>query len=493
MPKNFAGQNLRGKSFKGQDLTGADFSGADIRSANFAGANLTGANFACARAGVRWPERTAIALYLGGTAYVFAAFAGVWFFALSEFILEKTTFITSFGMFITVTLVMLILFMSILIVFIRNGEFWGGLMTTSLAVALVGAVVLTGAESGVMTVAAAIGVMIVAAAMTMAMAMAGVEHGLLTIAAAVAVIIGGAISGVEIGIGTMGWTEVVETITTATIFFALNSYIRRRTLHEDPQFVIFRRFIKINATGGTNFQQANLSNVNFADADLKHAYFMNPIVTCTNWQGAKHLNWARLDSTILADQAVRELLVRGNAHDAIANIWQPSPTAFIGKNLKGAYLVKADLNGVDFTEADLSGADLQGANLRNANLTKTVMLGQIQNMQGNVIQGAENFKIEQRFDTLTPQSTPQEFAALLTELQRKIAQLPLPEDQKEEIAHEVKTAEIQAKKPQPDKPKMAAALDNAKTVLQKIGETVPEAVAIGKLVGKAIDYISGLL
>ena len=46
---------------------------------------------------------------------------------------------------------------------------------------------------------------------------------------------------------------------------------------------------------------------------------------------------------------------------------------------------------------------------------------------------------------------------------------------------------------QPDKPKMAAALDNAKTVLQKIGETVPEAVAIGKLVGKAIDYISGLL
>ena len=57
MPKNFAGQNLRGKSFKGQDLTGADFSGADIRSANFAGANLTGTNFACARAGVAWFRR----------------------------------------------------------------------------------------------------------------------------------------------------------------------------------------------------------------------------------------------------------------------------------------------------------------------------------------------------------------------------------------------------------------------------------------------------
>ncbi len=114
---------------------------------------------------------------------------------------------------------------------------------------------------------------------------------------------------------------------------------------------------------------------------------------------------------------------------------------------------------------------------------------QIQNMQGNVIQGSSDFTIKQRFNA----QTPQEFAALLAELQKKIAQLPLPEDQKEEIAHEVKTAEIQAKKPQPDKPKMAAALDNAKTVLQKIGETVPEAVAIGHLLGQAIDYVSGLL
>ena len=121
--------------------------------------------------------------------------------------------------------------------------------------------------------------------------------------------------------------------------------------------------------------------------------------------------------------------------------------------------------------------------------TKYQFNNQIQNMQGNLIQGSSDFTIEQKFNA----QTPQEFAALLAELQKKIAQLPLPEDQKEEIAHEVKTAEIQAKKPQPDKPKMAAALDNAKTVLQKIGETVPQAVAIGKLVGKAIDYVSGLL
>ena len=62
------------------------------------------------------------------------------------------------------------------------------------------------------------------------------------------------------------------------------------------------------------------------------------------------------------------------------------PNAFVGKNLKGAYLANADLSGVNFTEADLSGADLQGANLRNANLTKTVMLGV--NLRGADVTGA---------------------------------------------------------------------------------------------------------
>ena len=77
MPKNFAGQNLRGKSFKGQDLTGANFSGADIRSANFKGANLTGANFCRARAGLGWSARITriiLSIVLG----CMAGFLGGW-------------------------------------------------------------------------------------------------------------------------------------------------------------------------------------------------------------------------------------------------------------------------------------------------------------------------------------------------------------------------------------------------------------------------------
>jgi len=56
MPKDFSGQNLRGRSFKGQNLEGADFSRSDIRGANFTNAILREANFTEAKAGLqdRW-------------------------------------------------------------------------------------------------------------------------------------------------------------------------------------------------------------------------------------------------------------------------------------------------------------------------------------------------------------------------------------------------------------------------------------------------------
>ena len=334
MPKNFAGQNLRGKSFKGQDLTGADFSGADIRSANFRGANLTGANFCRARAGLGWIVWIAKEMMMPIVVFVimgFVIFTGFGFFTLSKYIL-RTDWSPINTLFTLATVVFVIIIIAICI---HNNVLWGFLASIGMAV---------------------------------------------IVAPILSVVIVGTIDrnrnwGISIGL---------ILIILAYIF---RQYIRRLAIYEVPQFVIIRHLvIWYNAIGGTTFQQADLTGVNFADADLKHVRFMNAIATRTNWQGAKNLNWARLNGTILADQAVRELLVRGNACDAIANLWQPSPTSFVGKNLKGAYLVNADLNGVDFTEADFSGADLQGANLRNANLTKTVMLGA--NLRGADVTGA---------------------------------------------------------------------------------------------------------
>ena len=44
-------------------------------------------------------------------------------------------------------------------------------------------------------------------------------------------------------------------------------------------------------------------------------------------------------------------------------------------NVRGAYLVRADLSGADLSGADLSEADLYRANLRNANLSEARLRG----------------------------------------------------------------------------------------------------------------------
>ena len=111
---------------------------------------------------------------------------------------------------------------------------------------------------------------------------------------------------------------------------------------------------------------------------------------------------------------------------------------------------------------------------------------QFQNLNGDLIQGSEHFTTGAKTYNL---QTPQDLTALLAELQKMIAASPLPDDVKEDIAPYVKIAENQAKKENPDKKKTVDALDNAKAILMKIGETVPQAVTLGQLLGKAIEYV----
>lgn len=51
MPKDFSGQDLRGKSFAGKNLTGANFRDADIRGVTFKGATLVNTDFRGAKIG----------------------------------------------------------------------------------------------------------------------------------------------------------------------------------------------------------------------------------------------------------------------------------------------------------------------------------------------------------------------------------------------------------------------------------------------------------
>jgi len=73
-------------------------------------------------------------------------------------------------------------------------------------------------------------------------------------------------------------------------------------------------------------------------------------------------------------------------------------------------------------------------------------------------------------------------AALKTELP------DLPNEVRAEVEHEVAGAELQARKPEPDREKIAATLTRAQNVLKAVPGTVAAALPVGKLLGDALIW-----
>ena len=111
--------------------------------------------------------------------------------------------------------------------------------------------------------------------------------------------------------------------------------------------------------------------------------------------------------------------------------------------------------------------------------------GQAQVTTGASIHGDQ---AQQFAQTITPQAAAADVAKLLAMVRQQLAALDLPDDAKEEIDAEIRTAEIQVKKPSPDKPKIVERLGNAATVLKEAMKTSVEAVAVGNAIGQAIQW-----
>jgi uncharacterized protein YjbI with pentapeptide repeats len=88
-------------------------------------------------------------------------------------------------------------------------------------------------------------------------------------------------------------------------------------------------------------------------------------VTHVLWRQAEYLTFSRIETTILIDKKIRELLVTGNG----------IKQEYISVNLRSANLRNADLTGSNLTIADLSEAALEGACLDGANLKEVLAVG----------------------------------------------------------------------------------------------------------------------
>ncbi|WP_353572794.1 pentapeptide repeat-containing protein [Candidatus Albibeggiatoa sp. nov. BB20] len=142
--------------------------------------------------------------------------------------------------------------------------------------------------------------------------------------------------------------------------------ISEQVSQKNSQFIYLQNLkLYFIAWASTYFQRANLTEAIFCHSDLKYANFSNSILIRTNFYQAQNLEFAYVKSTILEQEAVRELLVHGKTEQK----------EFIAMDLRGAYLVNVNLQGINFTDSDFSYADLRGANLRGANLTQVQAVG----------------------------------------------------------------------------------------------------------------------
>ena len=134
--------------------------------------------------------------------------------------------------------------------------------------------------------------------------------------------------------------------------------------------------INLTAIGGTSFRWANLTDVNFSDASLKHTDFRGANLTRTCWHNTKGLEFARLGSTYLANNQIRQLVVTLNAQTQSFNELDMAgvnlenanlqDTSFVGTNLNHANLRNADLSRAILKQTQIDGADFTGAILTGA-------------------------------------------------------------------------------------------------------------------------------
>lgn len=362
--RDFSGENLKGQSFKGKDLSGANFSESDIRGTNFTNTKLTGANFRGANAGLQ--KHWASCLVVGGL--LFSALTG---FAsastgafLEALLLQLPNSINP--LVIAMIVLSLMPFLVVLISATRWGlevAFQAGLITLAITVVGGGAVtILIGGIStidvgGLIKACAIGGVLIVALAeaATMAIVLAGVGSKIFvgSLVGAVA----GAVAFREVLTGAGGL---------ASTLVLLGNYAGWRAFNGDEKYALIRSIaITFTATGGTSFRNADLTDADFTSAMLKSTDFRRANLTRIRWHKTKKLDRARLGNSILADTAVRELLISGNGENK----------SYAGANLHGANLTGANLNLSNLREAKLDQATFQHANLEGANLTQTSSVG----------------------------------------------------------------------------------------------------------------------
>ncbi|MCV3216097.1 pentapeptide repeat-containing protein [Plectonema radiosum NIES-515] len=176
--------------------------------------------------------------------------------------------------------------------------------------------------------------------------------------------------------GTNGtWISMVLTSIVGAIF---GCWFSRSAINENPQFNwLWKMYLLLATTGGTTFNQADLTNAVFTSANLKGGNLQNAIITGTLWYRGKSLERARVGNNYLKLPQVRELVVRLDGKGQNFNNLNLEGINLETPNLSKAsnLLERTNLSSASFVGTNLNKANLQSVNLEKANLKQTKLNG----------------------------------------------------------------------------------------------------------------------
>ncbi|HEY9599819.1 MAG TPA: pentapeptide repeat-containing protein [Cyanophyceae cyanobacterium] len=357
MHRDFSDKNLRGRSFQSQNLEGFSFSRSDIRGADFRHANLKGADFSEAKAGLKpvWIifliisslALAALTGFASGKSGIVASSA-----FSNEFIQRYTLipsivivlilgafFLTIIGYGLTVAVINLIWVLSIVWILI-----W--VNATDKAADWSLAFILAFGWSG-------------ALGWSGGLAEACLENRtwIWNLTVVIFYVFAGAFADKNSNI--LYWSAVAIFV---WILTTIGANIARKSLNGESKFAFVRSILTVFSTvGGTDFQEADLTEANFENATIKSTNFKKAVLTRTRWFNAHGLERARIVDGYLKYPKVRNLVITGFGENQ----------NYDGLSLKGINLQKTKLVNASFIGADLSKANLQDVDLSRAKLVQT--------------------------------------------------------------------------------------------------------------------------
>ena len=399
---NFRDSNLRGVNFKNLDLSGADFSNADIRGANFCNATLVETNFSKVRAGLEKRSKL-LKIALAFLLTVLTSCCTAFLNEIYTIAIFSPNFIKRQGISLNIVVLLLIIFtyFSIaqqgfksraVIVTIITGAVLGGALSFIVS-QYVSHYQLVSTESVTPDKAIAVSIflgiflvlekLIVISVGADAVSRTFAAIGSSSRTLGITILIIGMVLGlsavqfvfVYVFLG-VGKSIISEVIVDAIGYLFFSVYLYLRISREDENFIAVRNTgIKFGCWGGTTFCGANLSRALFIRAVLENTNFSSSkqqptLLTHVDWTEAKHLNYANLTQSILANCAVRELLV--TRHGDSRNYEKLSLRS---ANLSGVHLIAANLKQVDLTNAICHETRLDKSNLKDAIVVGTDFTG----------------------------------------------------------------------------------------------------------------------